>query len=1426
MSFIGGVGSGPSGSLRFSSTRGRIQGSLSQGINYPSPFFDVAHTYLPTTFKALFRYCRYYFLTNPLINAVVFKLSEYPITDIIIDHESTAVKNRYTEYFQDHLRYRAFQTEAGLDFYCFSGDTPVITAQGVFPIRELAGQNLRVLSQDGVYRSAEFKSFGKQQLWEVHTDDGVMFATAEHEWIVVDKNKRASTKRVSTKALKGKSIPRVVAARPEQNNEFWEGVRHGIVYGDGTLSNEGKQAHVILYTKEKRVLAKFFEGHATITPHYKDDYLGVYGLPPSFKKVPVSASANYWYGFTCGLLSTDGCVDCRGDTVLTQKNPEVLLEIASRLPWFGLVGGRVREHRAWNSLTKQIEAMNYLGLKKKFLRPQDFIRPDQLELFTRYYTETAYGKNVRVKKVVPTNRFEEVFCCVEPETHSFVVGNGVLTGNCYGNSLVSLGFPFKKYLKCKRCKYQEEALRCKDRWVFTNYQFRLTCPKCGDIGDATTEDVYIKNADGIKLNRWNPEDIEITYNDITGKYTYFYTIPATVKNDIIIGRKDIVADVPQVFIQAMKEQKGVIFSKDNLFHFKRPTLAHQDRGWGIPLLLPVLKDAFYLQIMKKAQESLLLEHIVPLRVLFPQAGGSTSDPYCVSPSTLIETPKGLLPASEVKSGDYLRSHTGRWRKVEAVKSRQIPLTEKVYKITAASLPAFPFVVSEDHPILAVPKTVSRGWQKQLWTDTEFCPAKDLRVGDYVAYPVHRTTSSITEIDLADYCDRAATDRFIYRRMSQQAAEIYEWLEDNKGILFNWGERASFLKEKGWDEQHFNVAKAVISAGVADRMPRFIPLGKEVARLIGYYLAEGYSKGGIPSFGLNINEKHISDCIERDALSLGFRQTSHYEHPEQCSRTAEVQDVILGEFFDNSCGKGFAGKRIPQFISEAPNAIVLEMLRCLFEGDGCSFKTDTNRVALGLANPHIILEARRLLLGFGLIGCITREEPTATSINKEVSFDLNYNGGQAEVLRILFAGGKVAEIPNGRCGVIRDGYVLLRINEIEEVLDVPTVIGFQMAVDKSFCVAGVATHNSTISLMDWRDHVAAEIARWRWDNNYIPIMPIPLGNQTIGGDGKSLLLVPEINAWSDQIINGMQVPVEFVRGGMSWAGTNVSMRMLENQFLGYIMGHKALCRFIVKQVSAYMDWPEVNIRFKPFKMADDIQRKAFLFQLNQAQKVSDTTLLTDSDLNQEDENQLMLKESDTRAEALKKQQLAMAAVQGEAQLIMGKYQIKAQQESQKAMMAPQAPGEPGAPEEAGTVPGGQPAGPGEAQMPPELQIQAPGGEAIQAQAPGEQFAQATSSPLNVTQRMQQQGGGQSMNISINDQAMMWAKQLSQMAPEQQQMALSNLQSQSPELADLVKQYLSQMGGTSVKSNGSSNGISGVDMRPLPDKLPPRRQNSPV
>jgi hypothetical protein len=269
-----------------------------------------------------------------------------------------------------------------------------------------------------------------------------------------------------------------------------------------------------------------------------------------------------------------------------------------------------------------------------------------------------------------------------------------------------------------------------------------------------------------------------------------------------------------------------------------------------------------------------------------------------------------------------------------------------------------------------------------------------------------------------------------------------------------------------------------------------------------------------------------------------------------------------------------------------------------------------------------------------------------------------------------------------------------------------------------------------------------------------------------------------------------------------------------------MRQRQLAQWVMQEIATFLDWPVAKIRFKPFKMADDLQRKAFLAQINQMGKLSDTSLLAECDYDQKEENAIMIRETDDRLAATKKQQLAMAEMQGESQLIMAKYQAKAQQVQMEAQQQPAAPGEPGGPEtqQAGASPGSQMA---EAQpavgsaVPPIGGGQQP--QQTQQQPPVQQndvmSQMGVTSPLNSGQNLQGQGAG--AGIDIASMALYQAKLIANLPPDQQQLAIQNLAMQSPELAQMVQQFLSQM------SNQQAGTQNQVDMRQQPDVFPPRR-----
>ncbi len=410
----------------------------------------------------------------------------------------------------------------------------------------------------------------------------------------------------------------------------------------------------------------------------------------------------------------------------------------------------------------------------------------------------------------------------------------------YGNGFASVFFQLEKYLVCRNCKERYRASKNRSRYKWKGGRFFLHCTRCGTEDYCDQADTYPRNARGARLIRWNPENIEVKHNEITGNSRYYFRLPRAVVNDVRLGDPETIETLPYQFLDASRTGRALLFHPDNFFHLKRPTIAQKDQGWGTPLIYPLLKDAFYLQVMKKAQESLLLEHVVPLRMIFP----------------------------------------------------------------------------------------------------------------------------------------------------------------------------------------------------------------------------GPTTGG----------------------------------------------------------------------NDGP---------------------------------------------FGA-----------------------YN------------------------------------------------------------------------LTNWKSKIDAELSMWKRDHNYIPILPMNIGYQQIGGQAKALILHQEFRIHAEQMLAGAGIPVEFVYGGLQWSSSNTSLRALENTFLGYNIERFNLTRFVVDKVASHMGWPRVPFRFEKFRMADDLQRAMFYFQLNQANKVSDQRMLEEIGEDFDTENSRLSEEMKKQIETQRKMQLSTAEIQGAAMLRTSRYQTKVQELTMKSQAAVQ------------------------------------------------------------------------------------------------------------------------------------------------------------
>ena len=537
----------------------------------------------------------------------------------------------------------------------------------------------------------------------------------------------------------------------------------------------------------------------------------------------------------------------------------------------------------------------------------------------------------------------------------------------YGNSFTSVSFPFKKILTCSNCSSEYEAKKSNYKWK--GLRFHINCEQCGHSGPAKVKDEPIRSAHKIKLIRWNPKSIIIRNNEVTGQRLYYYQMPQYLRNDIMLGKPEVIETVPQAFIESLRKKKSILLEGDKLFHSKRPSISREpaDNGWGAPLILPVLKDIFFLQVLRKAQEAVAMEHIVPMRVMFPQITADGNNPY-----------------------------------------------------------------------------------------------------------------------------------------------------------------------------------------------------------------------------------------------------------------------------------------------------------------------------------------------------------------------------------------------------------------------------------------------AQINLTDWQKEVQGQIVKWRQDNNHIPVMPVPVGYQMIGGQGRGLLLHQEIRIYNDQIIAGMGVPTGFFYGEAQYSGASVNLRALENEFLGNRQDMLRLVCFIRDHVASFLDLPKIPLRFKPFKMADDIQRASFDMNLANAGMISRRTFLESRDFNFDNEQELITKEGKKFANQQRNNMVAQAESQGEAMLIQTRYQIQSQglQQEAQAQMAP--PQQQGGEQQAQQQQG-------QAQQQEQGQQQQ---EQQQPQSAGQQPPQGQEpQPQGVEQSPINQATSGNM-VDLFSQAKRLTSELKKMDEVDRYRAMSRLRASNPEIYMLVNNAL---GGSGVSA-----------MRPLPEQRPPRAE----
>jgi len=196
----------------------------------------------------------------------------------------------------------------------------------------------------------------------------------------------------------------------------------------------------------------------------------------------------------------------------------------------------------------------------------------------------------------------------------------------YGNSFTSIYFPFHRFLQCPLCHKKRNIEYVDYKFKLKELKFQYQCPDCSAHVDGDVVDEKIQRAADIHIIRWDPKQIDIAYNPITGDSEYFYEIPAQLYENVRRGDTNLINTMPMSFLETIAQKKIFKFARDSIYHMKVDAPAGIDNSWGFPPLTSTIKQFFYVAVLRKANEAISMEHIVPFRILHPQQISANADP--------------------------------------------------------------------------------------------------------------------------------------------------------------------------------------------------------------------------------------------------------------------------------------------------------------------------------------------------------------------------------------------------------------------------------------------------------------------------------------------------------------------------------------------------------------------------------------------------------------------------------------------------------------------------------------------------------------------------------------------------------------------------------------------------------------------------------
>ena len=316
----------------------------------------------------------------------------------------------------------------------------------------------------------------------------------------------------------------------------------------------------------------------------------------------------------------------------------------------------------------------------------------------------------------------------------------------------------------------------------------------------------------------------------------------------------------------------------------------------------------------------------------------------------------------------------------------------------------------------------------------FKEAKDLKVGDYVAYPKYREKLDIIqEFDLATIPGwSAVSERYVYYTRDIKSVTEFEWLRGESNVKPGNNINMSITKEN-----HRNTRKI--------RFDRYLKLDKNLGLFCGLWLSEGCKRG---------TAHHISE--------YEFVNNIYHNSPLQTYQWCPIKDTngakmrysckALDMFLEYTFGNGAKDKYLNNYLLSAPEEFIKGLVEGYYFGDGTTYnnKGRYSETATSVSDKLLVQLKLLMVRRLGIVSILNdyKYAPKHVIINGVIKgIDSGYR--QNLVIR--------KQESTSNLWTQDDNFYYFRINKIEKE-SCDKVYAFETS-DNTFCTYSMLTHNS-------------------------------------------------------------------------------------------------------------------------------------------------------------------------------------------------------------------------------------------------------------------------------------------------------------------------------------------------------------------------------